>query len=236
MLINKYLLFAIILLVSCRNESVAPGKSTEAKTVKEPSASMANTEKISIPTYDYNLKKWKELSKKEGFILELRYATDNNFTKQQIYNCARCFLRPEIADRLQLAQEYLQKNKGWSFRLYDCYRPYTAQKKLWEIVPDPRYVTDPAKGSMHNRGAAIDLTIVDQNGNNLDMGTAYDHFGQEAHWDYIDLPKEVLQNRAYLKDLMERFGFKSISTEWWHYSLSGTGSSISDWEWKCENY
>jgi D-alanyl-D-alanine dipeptidase len=235
MLLNRYFCLVLIFIIACKNPS--PVQQELKSHLKETVSSNKSTETNKVPTekYDYNLKKWKELSSLQGFTLELRYATDNNFTKEQIYDCGRCFLRPEIAHRLMLAQEYIKKERNWTFRLYDCYRPQTAQKKLWDIVPDPKYVTDPAKGSMHNRGAAVDLTIVDQDGRNLDMGTAYDHFGQEAHWSYKDLPVEVLNNRNYLKDLMERFGFKSISTEWWHYSLSGTGSPLSDWEWKCED-
>jgi D-alanyl-D-alanine dipeptidase len=164
--------------------------------------------------------------------LDIRYATKNNFTKEQIYPCGRCFLRKEAKQALAEAEKELKK-KGYKFVLFDCYRPATAQQKLWEIVPNPDYVTPPEKGSMHNRGLAVDLSLMDIDGNLLDMGTSYDYFGKEAHTDYMDQPKEVLDNRKLLTETMEKYGFKGIRTEWWHFSFQNLSSPINSWEWGC---
>lgn len=164
--------------------------------------------------------------------LDIRYATKNNFTKEQIYPCGRCFLRKEAKQALAEAEKELKK-KGYKFVLFDCYRPAPAQQKLWEIVPNPDYVTPPEKGSMHNRGLAVDLSLMDIDGNLLDMGTSYDYFGKEAHTDYMDHPKEVLDNRKLLTETMEKFGFKGIRTEWWHFSFQNLSSPINSWEWGC---
>lgn len=157
-----------------------------------------------------------------GYAYDMRYATDNNFLKQDVYGCANCFLREDAANALINAQESLME-KGYSIKFFDCYRPLDVQKKMWEIYPHPGYVADPAKGSMHNRGAAVDITLVNVNGEELDMGTGFDHFGREAWHAYEDLPDTVKANRLLLKTTLESAGFRSIRTEWWHYSLIKPG-------------
>lgn len=164
--------------------------------------------------------------------LSIRYATENNFTNQQIYPCGRCYLKSEVGQALIKAQNKLKK-QNLSLILFDCYRPLSAQKKLWEITPDPSYVTPPEKGSMHNRGLAVDLSIIDDTGMEVDMGTAYDYFGRKAHVDFYDLPDRVLKNRKILNDLMTEFGFKGIRTEWWHFSFQHVKSTVDHWEWNC---
>lgn len=166
--------------------------------------------------------------------LDIRYATADNFTKSKIYDCARCLLRPEAADAVVKAQKALKK-KGLGFKMFDCYRPRPYQQRLWDKVPNPDYVTPPAKGSMHSRGAAVDLTLVDGKGKELDMGTPYDFFGREAHTDNLDLPKKVLENRRILREALEAVGFKGIRTEWWHFSYQGKDWPLSDYVWPCDN-
>jgi D-alanyl-D-alanine dipeptidase len=166
-------------------------------------------------------------------LLDIRYATDNNFTKAKIYDCPECMLRPEAAKALAKAQVALQK-KGLGFKMFDCYRPRPYQQRLWDKVPNPDYVTPPAKGSMHSRGAAVDLTLVDQNGNELDMGTPYDFFGRKAHTDITDLPAQVLENRRLLRETLEAVGFKGIRTEWWHFSYQKKQYTLSDYIWPCK--
>ena len=165
--------------------------------------------------------------------LDIRYATANNFTKSKIYDCPRCFLRPEAAKAIVRAQTVLKK-KGLSLKMFDCYRPSLYQQRLWDKVPNPNYVTPPNKGSMHSRGAAVDLTLVDAAGKELDMGTPYDFFGREAHTDYTKLPAKVLDNRRILRQAMEAVGFEGIRTEWWHFSYRGKGYPLSDYVWPCE--
>lgn len=121
-----------------------------------------------------------------------------------------------------------------SLKLFDCYRPRPAQQKLWNIVPDARYVTPPNKGSMHNRGLAVDITLIDKDGNELEMGTEYDFFGQEAYTTNTALPKDILKNRKILTKLMNIHGMKGIRTEWWHFSLKSEKAPLDEWEWECE--
>lgn len=165
--------------------------------------------------------------------LDIRYATADNFTKSKIYDCPRCLLRPDAAKALVKAHKALQR-KGFGLKMFDCYRPRPYQQRLWDKVPNPDYVTPPAKGSMHSRGAAVDLTVVDKNGKELDMGTPYDFFGKEAHTDNMNLPAQVLANRRLLRDALEAVGFKGIRTEWWHFSFQGKNYPLSDYVWPCE--
>lgn len=187
---------------------------------------------------DFDTLLWSEVVLHEQQIdLDLRYATNNNFVKEQLYDCPRCFLRPEAANALYQVQAHLQK-QGYTLKLFDCYRPKSIQEKLWEIVPNATYVTPPHKGSMHNRGLAVDATLVDASGNEVDMGTAFDFFGHRAHHDHQDLDKEVLKHRKLLKESMALFGFRHIRTEWWHYSYKGPYKSpfvLADFEWPCES-
>jgi len=148
--------------------------------------------------------------------LDLRYATENNFTKTRVYPVARCLLRRSVAERLARVQRELEK-EGLGLKLFDCYRPLSVQRRFWELVPDERYVANPKKGSRHNRGAAVDITLVDAAGAELDMGTGHDDFTPRAHRNFTDLPEKVRDNRARLLRAMAREGFVGMPTEWWHF-------------------
>lgn len=165
--------------------------------------------------------------------LDIRYATANNFTGVQIYDCAACLLRPEAALALVRVHQSLRAKGYGGLKLFDCYRPRPYQQRLWDKVPNPNYVTPPEKGSMHSRGLAIDLTIVDRLGMELDMGTGYDYFGKEAHTDYLQFPNTVLANRKLLQSAMEAAGFGGIRTEWWHFSYRKANYALSDDLWEC---
>ena len=165
--------------------------------------------------------------------LDIRYATTNNFTKAQIYDCPECLLRPTAAKALVKVHEALKEQGYGGLKMFDCYRPRPYQQRLWDKVPNPDYVTPPAKGSMHSRGAAVDLTIIDKEGKELDMGTPYDFFGKEAHFDYTKLSKTVLDNRKLLRKVMVAQGFKGIRTEWWHFSYQTGKYDLSDYLWPC---
>lgn len=177
---------------------------------------------------------WVELRPGEGWILDIRYAGDQNFTKRRIYDCGRCYLRPEAADLLEKVRSELWKTRRLKLKLFDCYRPSPAQDSLWAIFPNPAYVTPPHKGSMHSRGMAIDLTLTNAEGKELDMGTPYDYFGVEAHTDFLELPDEILKNRGILSAAMAKQGFRPIRTEWWHFSLPYPTYTLSDWAWTCD--
>lgn len=166
-------------------------------------------------------------------VLDIRYATTNNFTKKQMYECGKCYLREPVAELLiQAHQEF--KKMGYRIKLFDCYRPRPIQYKLWEVVPDARYVARPWIGSVHNRGGAVDLTLIDSLGHELDMGTAYDFFGERSHQDYIDLPEEVIRNRSILIEVLQKFQFSPIRTEWWHFDYNKNKLyPLSDLVWDC---
>ena len=173
----------------------------------------------------------KDLS--SDFVYELKYATPDNFLKQAVYDCGECYLRKSTAEALVKANEAF-KQLGYRIKLFDCYRPLSVQKKMWKILPGTHYVANPAKGSKHNRGAAVDLTLVDAQGKELNMGTPFDFFGKEAHHTYTEYPKEVLENRKLLKETLDKFNFKSIYSEWWHYEYRPEmQSKVENFEWQC---
>jgi D-alanyl-D-alanine dipeptidase len=124
------------------------------------------------------------------------------------------------AESLHVVQTELRR-KGLSLKVYDGYRPLSVQKKFWAICPDDRFVADPAKGSRHNRGAAVDLTIVDAKGKELQMPTPFDDFTEKAARSYMQLPKKAIENRALLEDVMTRHGFVAMPSEWWHFDFRG---------------
>ena len=173
----------------------------------------------------------KDLS--SDFVYELKYATPDNFLKQAVYDCGECYLRKSTAEALVKANEAF-KQLGYRIKLFDCYRPLSVQKKMWKILPGTHYVANPAKGSKHNRGAAVDLTLVDAQGKELNMGTPFDFFGKEAHHTYTEHTKEVLENRKLLKETLNKYNFKSIYSEWWHYEYRPEKQSkVENFEWQC---
>lgn len=155
-----------------------------------------------------------------NLLCDVRYATANNFTGRILYSSDTLYARQVVASALARAQEYARVYK-LQLKIFDAYRPLSIQRLMWSIVPDERYVADPAKGSRHNRGCAVDLTLCDMEGNELDMGTGYDEFTEKAAAAYNDLPDEVLRNRGLLDDIMTRAGFSVLPSEWWHYDIVG---------------
>ncbi|MDB4921248.1 M15 family metallopeptidase [Mucilaginibacter sp.] len=154
-------------------------------------------------------------------VLDIRYATTNNFTHHRMYPQARAFARLPVVMALKDVETDL-KAQGLGLKIYDAYRPYTITAKFYEITPDTNFVADPRKGSKHNRGCAIDLSLIDlKTGKELDMPTAFDSFSRKAAADYPDLPKQQIANRELLKSVMQAHGFKVIATEWWHYDFNG---------------
>lgn len=151
-----------------------------------------------------------------GIVVDMRYATADNFTGKVLYPAAECLLCEPAARRLANVQMKLQA-RGLGLKVWDCYRPVSVQKKLWDIMPDPRYVADPKSGSRHNRGASVDLTLVDAKGRELVMPTAFDEFSEKAHRSFTDIPADALRNRQILQDVMEAEGFVGLPTEWWHF-------------------
>jgi zinc D-Ala-D-Ala dipeptidase len=154
-----------------------------------------------------------------GIIYDLRYADTANFMHRSMYprRTDKTFLRYPAAIALSKVSEELEE-KGYALKIWDAYRPYSVTESFWDLVKDERYAANPAKGSGHNRGLAVDLTLVHiESDFELDMGTDFDDFSERAHSNYNHLPKEVLKNRKILKDAMTKAGFMQLETEWWHF-------------------
>jgi D-alanyl-D-alanine dipeptidase len=153
-------------------------------------------------------------------VIDLKYSSKNNFVQQVLYEKnAEAFARRSLAEALKKINGILAK-KGLGLKVFDAYRPYSVTKKMWKVVPDERYAANPAKGSGHNRGAAVDVTLVQlSTGEELAMPTEFDDFTEKAHHNYRNLQKVVIENRELLKRTMETNGLVALSTEWWHYSL-----------------
>ena len=151
-----------------------------------------------------------------AIIIDLKYATTDNFTGQVLYPSTRCLLRESVAWRLLQVQRDLQ-SQGLGLKVFDGYRPLTVQRKMWSIVPDENYVANPATGSRHNRGASVDVGLVDSAGRELPMPSKFDEFSERSHLDFEDAPADTLRNRQILQTAMRKGGFLPVTTEWWHF-------------------
>ena len=149
-------------------------------------------------------------------IVDMKYATEDNFAKKKLYDSNTCFLRRLTALKLDTVQKQLE-SMNLGLKVWDCYRPLAVQRVIWTILPDERYVANPKTGSRHNRACSVDVTIVDSEGKELQMPTAFDDFSPRAHHHYQNLPDQAIRNRDLLKGLMEKAGFIPLPEEWWHY-------------------
>ena len=150
-------------------------------------------------------------------VVELRYMTSRNGIHRAVYpKGSRCLLRRGVAQRLERVQARLAK-AGLGIKIWDAYRPLSAQRALWEICPDKRFVALPARGSKHNRGAAVDLTLINSNGKELAMPTGFDTFSARAHPDYAGGTREQRHHRDALRNAMMAEGFVPAKYEWWHF-------------------
>jgi D-alanyl-D-alanine dipeptidase len=156
-----------------------------------------------------------------GVILDIRYATKNNFVGERIYNIAKAYARRPVAEALQKVQQDL-KALGFGIKIFDAYRPYKATVKFYEVYKDTTYVASPYRGSRHNRGCAIDMTLIDlKTGKDLKMPTEYDSFRKEAWPSAAIKDPEARKNRELLIKSMEKYGFRVNSSEWWHFDFVG---------------
>ena len=227
----------LVLLSSCKTDNTYSMTSAHIELADTHiDTTLADTIQKSHVAYiiDYDTILWTEILPSPNLILDLKYATLDNFTDQQIYDCGRCFLRPHIAEAFMRFATHIQEEYNLGLVLYDCYRPRPYQQKLWDIMPDWRYVTPPEKGSMHNRGMAIDIGLLDSLGHLMDMGTPFDHFGKDSFHSAQNISSIAIKNRKLLKSELEKFGFKSITSEWWHYSYREDIMGLSDWVWHCQ--
>ena len=151
-----------------------------------------------------------------GVVLEIRYAGPENFLGRALYSRPAAFLRRSSAEKLSKAAESLRA-KGLRLMVFDAYRPLSVQRLMWEAKPDLRYVADPARGSAHNRGGAVDVGLCDAAGRPLAMPSAFDEFGPRAAHDAPGASPEARANARVLKAAMEEAGFVPLAAEWWHY-------------------
>jgi D-alanyl-D-alanine dipeptidase len=150
---------------------------------------------------------------------EIRYATRYNFTGQVLYPMAEAWVHRDVAAALQRVQKELAK-EGLGLKIYDCYRPLSVQQKMWDLIRDERYVSNPAvnKGR-HTRGTAVDVTLVDKMGNDLDMPSSFDDFTEAAHRDSKTMTARQRANMLKLQDVMARHGLEPYPFEWWHFDF-----------------
>jgi D-alanyl-D-alanine dipeptidase len=154
-------------------------------------------------------------------VLDIKYATTDNFLKAKVYDGSYAFARKPVVEALIKVQNELKK-QGYGLKIFDAYRPYQATVQFYEKIQDSVFVAAPWRGSRHNRACAIDLTIVKlKNGKELKMPTKFDDFTNKAHTDYMKLPKKRIQNRELLISIMEKYGFKVYEGEWWHFDFNG---------------
>lgn len=168
-------------------------------------------------------------------VLDLRYNTIDNFANQKLYSTDEALLMLKAAKRLKIIQDSLRKitsyndkdyPQGLGIKIYDAYRPRAIQYLMFEIFPNPTYVADPTTGSIHNRGGAVDLSLIDRaTGEELVMPTVFDWFGPEAGHDYQNLPADAIANRSLLRIVMTQVGgFEIYDSEWWHYEYPGASN------------
>lgn len=150
----------------------------------------------------------------------LAYATEDNFTGQPVYARADCWLHGEAAKHLARSIS-LAAGLGLRLRIFDAFRPQEAQWRLWNHTPDPEFLADPKGGSTHSRGVAVDLTLIDGNGQALDMGTGFDAFTPLSHHGNQQISTEAQKNRFLLQGIMTTAGWAFYASEWWHYQLFG---------------
>lgn len=165
-------------------------------------------------------------------ILDIRYATDNNFLHVNVYgDYNKCYLQPDVVKKLQKADSLLKVTKpNWKFVMYDCARPVSVQVKMWDVLKMPaaekgKYVSNPKNLSVHNLGAAVDIALADEQGKYLDMGTEFDYFGDLAY-PFMEstlvqqgkLTQTQVENRKILRAAMKGAGFSNVPYEWWHFN------------------
>ncbi len=164
--------------------------------------------------------------------LDMKYATTDNFLHQKVYPCKSCLLQQEVANAL-ISVNIEMKKMGLKMVIFDCYRPYSVQKTMYNLVKNKKYVAHPSKGSKHNSGCAVDLAFIDSN-QIIDFGTDFDNFTNKANYSYRFLTKRQKTNRKILRNLMINAGFEPYDSEWWHFNFKNCTHKILDIEFKCK--
>jgi D-alanyl-D-alanine dipeptidase len=162
-------------------------------------------------------------------VLDVRYATADNFMGRKLYPEARCLLLRPVAERVARAAARLRA-RGFRLRLHDCYRPLAVQREMWAAFPRKGYVANPAQGSNHNRGAAVDVGLATAAGGRVEMPTEYDAFERRAHAGATEgVSPAARRNRDLLRRAMEAAGFRVNPMEWWHFDApEAKGAKVLD--------
>ena len=150
--------------------------------------------------------------------IDLKYATSDNFTGLPVYSRAACWLHPDAAALMDKAIKLAAQHR-LRFRIFDAFRPQEAQRKLWAHTPDPNFLADPARGSAHSRGVAVDLTLIGEDGQDLGMGTEFDAFTPLSFHANTEVSLEAQKNRFLLLGIMSAAGWDFYGNEWWHYQM-----------------
>lgn len=156
------------------------------------------------------------------FIIELKYATNDNFTKKRIYSSNECYINKNTA-KLLIKAKNIFKSDGYRVKIWDAYRPISAQENFWKILPDDQFVARPPDMDniklrpTHLNGLCIDITLTDLNGKNIPMPSEFDDFSGKASILFKDIPSDIRKNAIYLRNVMESVGFKGYDSEWWHF-------------------
>ncbi len=234
-----YILISLISFSACNNKQTEDNnKLTALKLINKDTISLKV--KVSVPklldTLTANFKDDELIDVElfsDEFIFFIRYATADNFVDTILYPCAKCLLRYEVLkDLLKVQTEF--KSMGYKMKVFDCYRPLSVQKLMWEKVPVVGLVANPATGSRHNRGSAVDVSLTDFEGNEIDMGTVHDDLSRKSRTFYQGFSDTTFQNRMLLRTVMEKHHFKGINSEWWHFSHDcGTKYKVSDVQFDC---
>ena len=193
---GRFILFCcLILIVGCKEDPTNTNTESSTSVMTIDTVKIEKVIKKKVRTFeglaDTTFVRLADFS--DGFAYDMRYATKNNFLKAQVYDCAECYTRVKTAKALLKANKEFNK-QGVKIKFFDCYRPNSVQYRMWKIVPNPQYVANPVKGSIHNKGGAVDITLVTLEGEELDMGTDFDFFGKRAYLDNFDLPQHILDN------------------------------------------
>ncbi len=224
-----YILLIGLILNACKSKNVILETNCSTENENLPKLNFQNSDFKIKDTAFVNLKNYSS-----DFVYDMKYATTDNFLKTKVYDCAVCYLRLKTIKSLLKANKTAMK-LGYKIKLYDCYRPLDIQKKMWAIVSNPSYVANPIKGSIHNKGNAVDISLVDFEGKEIDMGTEFDFFGKESSHNYEFLSDTIKFNRKLLKKIMKRAQFNSLESEWWHYNLKdGLKDKVSNFKWVCD--
>lgn len=217
----------LVILSDC-HPSHAPEQNTPEHLIDSSSTDPLTPHQAAAPDFDTSV--WQEITARPGLLLDIKYATLENFTKQSLYPCGRCFVRPPVYRNLLEVIDSIRR-LNLHLVLLDCYRPDEVQLRLWQSYPDSTYLTPPGRASMHSRGLALDVTLADSLGQHLDMGTVFDEFSPRSRSGYLGLPQHILTNRQLLRQLMILADMHPINSEWWHYSYRQRSAFKKDTTW-----